>query len=148
MAIFAIKWLKLLGKLNCGFTAPCDNPGAGFLTRERVVAARRASGWPAAITAAALILASVLPIAWLEARPRNDREVAVMFAPWTTRGAILARVTMAEGSIVREGVIDSIVVVHGGSAGLIDRLYAAGAWAVIDPVAFGGCLVRSSRRTT
>jgi hypothetical protein len=112
------------------------------------VAARRASGWPAAITAAALILASVLPIAWLEARPRNDRDVAVMFAPWTTRGAVLARVTIAEGLIVREGIIDSIVVVHGGSAGLIDRLYAAGAWAVVDPVAFGGCLVRSPRRTT
>jgi hypothetical protein len=112
------------------------------------VAARRASGWPAALVAAALILASVLPIAWLEARPRNDRDVAVMFAPWTTRGAVLARVTIAEGFIVREGIIDSIVVVHGGGAGLIDRLYAAGAWAVVDPVAFGGCLVRSSRRTT
>jgi hypothetical protein len=96
------------------------------------VAGRRASGWPAALVAAALILASVLPIAWLEARPRNDRDVAVMFAPWTTRGAVLARVTIAEGLIVREGIIDSIVVVHGGSPGLIDRLYAAGAWAVVD----------------
>ena len=111
------------------------------------MAARRASGWPAALVAAVLILASVLPVAWLEARPRNDRDVAVMFAPWTTRGAVLARVTIAEGLIVREGIIDSIVVVHGGSAGLIERLYAAGAWAVVDPVAFGGCLVRSSRRT-
>jgi hypothetical protein len=131
VSIFAIKWLKVLSD-----------------GRGKVVAARRASGWPAVLVAAALILASVLPIAWLEARPRNDRDVAVMFASWTTRGAVLARVTIAEGFIAAEGILDSIVVVHGGSAGLIGRLYAAGARAVVDPVAFGGCLVRSPRRTT
>ena len=55
----------------------------------------------------------------------------------------LAAVLAARGVVVRQGAIGSILVVHGEEAGVIDRLYAAGAWAVIDPVAFGGCLARS-----
>jgi len=42
--------------------------------------------------------------------------------------------------VVRRGLFDSIVVVRSNAPGLISRLYRAGAWLVIDPDVFGGCL--------
>lgn len=84
--------------------------------------------------------ASVVPLAWLQARPRGFAEVAAVFPPWIGGERAFARVLAARGLVVREGARDWILVVHGDDPGLIRRLYAAGAWAVIDPVAFGGCL--------
>jgi hypothetical protein len=107
------------------------------------VATRQSSGWPAAVAAAVTIVASVVPIVWIQAQPRDGADVAAIFAPWATREAAFARTIAAGGMVVRQGTLDTILVVHGGNPGLIDRLYAAGAWAVIDPVAFGGCLVKS-----
>ena len=52
----------------------------------------------------------------------------------------MARVAQTGGRIVRGGLIDTIIVVQGDDANLVDRLYAAGAWAVVDPAAWGGCL--------
>jgi len=96
-----------------------------------------------AILAAALLgVASVLPLAWLQARPRGFAEVAAIFPPWTGRERAFAAVVAAGAVVVREGARDWILVVHGEDPGVIGRLYAAGAWAVIDPVAFGGCLAR------
>lgn len=103
-------------------------------------------GWRAALAAAFMIPASAAPVAWIESRPRDATEVAVIFAPWTTSEDAFARVLAADGLVTRQGVVDSILVVHGADPGLIDRLYRAGAWAVIDPVAFGGCLVKSPSR--
>ena len=111
------------------------------------MSAKRFKGWQAALAAALMMLASVAPVAWIESRPRDGSEVAVIFAPWTTRDDAFARVLAADGLVMREGIIESILVVHGANSGLINRLYAAGAWAVIDPVAFGGCLVKSRSRT-
>jgi hypothetical protein len=104
------------------------------------LARRQSGGWPAAV-AAVTIVASVVPIVWIQAQPRDDADVAAIFAPWATREGAFARTIAAGGMVVRQGTIDTILVVHRGNPGLIDRLYAAGAWAVIDPVAFGGCLV-------
>ncbi len=96
----------------------------------------------AILGAALLSVASVMPLAWLQARPRGFAEVAVIFPPWTGREQAFARVVAAGAPVVREGARDWILVVQGEDPGVIRRLYAAGAWAVIDPVAFGGCLVR------
>jgi hypothetical protein len=96
-----------------------------------------------AILAAALLsVASVVPVAWLQARPRGFAEVAAIFPPWTGREQAFGAVVAADALVVREGARDWILVVHGDEPGVIGRLYAAGAWAVIDPVAFGGCLAR------
>jgi len=116
-------------------------------SQDRAVSAKRFKGWQAALAAAVMMLASVAPVAWIESRPRDASEVAVIFAPWTTRDDAFARVLAADGLVMREGIIESILVVHGANSGLINRLYAVGAWAVIDPVAFGGCLVKSRSRT-
>jgi len=91
---------------------------------------------------AGMVVLSVVPIIWIAAQPRDGADVAAVFAPWATRESAFAQVLAAGGTVVRQGTLDTILVVHGGNPGLIGRLYAAGAWAVIDPVAFGGCLVK------
>jgi hypothetical protein len=100
-----------------------------------------ARGWRAVLAAAAISLASFVALAWLQSRPPpGAAEVAAIFPPWVAPERAFAQVLMAGGQVVRQGAFDSIFVVHGEDPGLVDRLYAAGAWAVIDPVAFGGCL--------
>jgi hypothetical protein len=84
--------------------------------------------------------ASVLCVAALEAQPRDRTRVAAIFPPWTSAEAAIARVAQAGGRIVRPGLIGAIVVAQGDDAEFADRLYAAGAWAVVDPAAWGGCL--------
>jgi hypothetical protein len=79
-------------------------------------------------------------MAALQAQPRDRTRVAVIFAPWTSAEQAIARVAQAGGRIVRPGLIDAIVVVQGDDADLADRLHAAGAWAVVDPASWGGCL--------
>ena len=96
--------------------------------------------WHSAIAAVLLAAASVLAMAALQAQPRDRTRVAAIFPPWTSAEHAFAAVAQAGGRIVRPGIIDSILVVQGDDANLPDRLYAAGAWAVIDPAAWGGCL--------
>jgi hypothetical protein len=108
------------------------------------VAARKAGGWRVMAAALGMIVLSVVPVLWIAAQPREGADVAAVFAPWATRESAFAGVVAAGGMVVRQGTLDTILVVHGGTPGLIGRLYAAGAWAVIDPVAFGGCLVKGS----
>jgi hypothetical protein len=108
------------------------------------VSQRKAGRWPVMAATIGMMVASVLPIIWIEAQPRDGGDVAAVFAPWATRESAFAGVVAAGGLVVREGTLDTILVVHGGNPGLIGRLYAAGAWAVIDPVAFGGCLVKGA----
>jgi len=93
-----------------------------------------------AIAAVLLAAASFVSVAALEAQPRDRTRVAAIFPPWTSAAHAVARVAQAGGLVVRPGVVDAIVVVQGADDGLVDRLYAAGAWAVIDPAAWGGCL--------
>jgi hypothetical protein len=80
-------------------------------------------------------------MAALQAQPRDRTRVAAVFSPWTGAERAFAAVAQAGGLVVRSGVVDAIVVVQGADPDLVDRLYAAGAWAVIDPTAWGGCLV-------
>ncbi|HWI25840.1 MAG TPA: hypothetical protein VN668_02650 [Stellaceae bacterium] len=93
--------------------------------------------------AAVLSAASLVPLIWLEARPRGGDEVAAVFPPWTGRERAFAQAIAAGGLVVREGARDWILVVQGDQTDIGERLYASGAWLVIDPVAFGGCLTRA-----
>jgi hypothetical protein len=92
------------------------------------------------IIAVGLAAASVLAVAALQAVPRDGTQVAAIFAPWDQSGSVMARVAQADGLLVRRGLFDSIVVVQSDEPGLSGRLYASGAWLVIDPNVFGGCL--------
>jgi len=99
---------------------------------------------PSAILAAVLAAASVLSVAALEAQPRDRTRVAAIFSPWTSAERAMAQVALAGGRIVRPGLIDAIVVAQGDGVDFADRLYAVGAWAVVDPAAWGGCLAIQS----
>lgn len=101
---------------------------------------RTSRGMQSVIVAIVLTMASVTAMAALQMRPRDGTQVAAVFAPWIRGEDALARVAQAGGSVVRQGAVDAVVVVQGDDPDLIDRLYAAGAWAVIDPAALGGCL--------
>jgi len=96
------------------------------------------------IMVASLAAASVLSVAALQAVPRDGAQVAVIFAPSTSSDGVMARVAQADGLLVRRGLFDAIVVVQSDEPGLVARLYAAGAWLVIDPNVFGGCLAGHS----
>ena len=99
--------------------------------------------------AAALSVLSAASMAVLQAQPRDRTQVAAIFPPWTSGERAVARVAQAGGLVVRRGGIDAVVVVQGDNPDLVDRLYAVGAWAVIDPNAytpeFKGFLVKLER---
>jgi len=97
------------------------------------------------MAAAGLCAISVVTMATLQAQPRDPTRVAAVFAPWTAGERAMTQVAQAGGVIVRRGVIDAIVVAEGDDPNFIRRLYAAGAWAVIDPDAWGGCLAGQSK---
>jgi hypothetical protein len=97
-----------------------------------------------AFVAIVLAAASVLCMAALQAQPRDRTRVAAIFPPWSSAEQAMTGVAQAGGRIVRPGVIESIVVVQGDDSDLPHRLYAAGAWAVVDPAAWGGCLADAS----
>ena len=97
-----------------------------------------------AIAAVVLTAASVLSMAALQAQPHDRTRVAAIFPPWSSAEQAMTGVAQAGGRIVRPGVIESIVVVQGDDPDLPHRLYAAGAWAVVDPAAWGGCLADAS----
>ncbi|HYM02664.1 MAG TPA: hypothetical protein VET85_06930 [Stellaceae bacterium] len=99
--------------------------------------------WCAAL---ALAMASTVALAWVQALPSDGAEVAAVFPPWTSREDVLGRIVSAGGLPVRTGIVDTVLVVRAERAGLVDRLYRVGAWAVIDPVAFGGCLTETPSR--
>lgn len=88
------------------------------------------------------IMVSTFLLAGLQAHPRNGQDVAVVFPPWIDSGNAIGRVARAGGAIVRLGIVDTILVVHGEGGDFASRLRASGAWLVVDPVAFGGCLVQ------
>jgi ABC-type nitrate/sulfonate/bicarbonate transport system substrate-binding protein len=115
-----------------------DSPPVGRFASQSSVDKLRSIH--AAIAAAALSLASAVCLVALQAQPRDRTQVAAVFAPWTNGERAVTRVAQADGRVVRRGIIDAIVVVQGDDPNLVDRLYSVGAWAVIDPDVWGGCL--------
>ena len=69
----------------------------------------------------------VLPVSVM-AVPTSDT-VAVIGPPGRDTAAIVAR---AGGTILRLGGWDNVLVVRAGSTDFVARLYASGAWLVID----------------
>lgn len=69
----------------------------------------------------------------------SDDGVAVMFAPWTTASDSLSRATASGGRFVRFGGLPFIAVVMPPDAGYADRLFAHGAWLVMDPKLIAAC---------
>lgn len=84
-----------------------------------------------------ITLALVLSFSML---PKQGSKVAVVVLPWTQAGEIIDVVARADGSIVRQGKWRWILVAQSDATDFVDRLYAAGALAVLDPLAFSACI--------
>ena len=69
--------------------------------------------------------------------------LAVVFPPWTGSAKAIATAAVAGASVVRSGRYSFIVVVRPTVAGYAARAIGAGAWLVVDPQSFSGCLARS-----
>jgi hypothetical protein len=96
------------------------------------------------LVAVLVLCCSVLALAALQAQPRDGDDVAAIFPPWIDGSEAIGRIGAAGGALVRTGITESILVVHGEGADFAARLRQAGAWLVVDPVAFGGCLTGRS----
>jgi hypothetical protein len=101
-----------------------------------------------ALEAAALAvfaLASFLLVARIGLAPRDPSQgVGVVFAPWTGADAAFVRAVEAGGRFVRFGGLPFIVVVTPEAADYADRVRAAGALFIVDPLILAACLPSSS----
>ena len=106
------------------------------------------SGLGRALEAAALAgfaAVSFFAVARIGLEPRDPSQgVGVIFAPWTGADAAFVRAVEAGGRFVRFGGLPFIVVVMPEAADYAERVRAAGALLVVDPVALAACLPASS----
>ncbi|NVK17494.1 MAG: hypothetical protein HWE30_02220 [Methylocystaceae bacterium] len=65
--------------------------------------------------------------------------VAVVFPPWVSEEQAFQLVIEADASVVRLGLSGQIVVAKPQSAEFKNKIIGVGAWAVVNPLAFGGC---------
>lgn len=69
-----------------------------------------------------------------------ERGVAVIFAPWTTAEATLARTVEAGGRFVRFGGVAFVAVAIPDDRDYSGRVLSAGAWLVVDPKVVAACV--------
>ncbi len=96
--------------------------------------------WRGMIPASILLLSSAIAIATATVLPNaKARQVAVVFNPvWSTQ-AVAHAIAASGVRMVRNGALNTIVVVELDELSRPDVLYQAGAWLVLDAIAAGGC---------
>jgi hypothetical protein len=111
-----------------------------IFSKENAVA--KSSGRAAWLPASLLLVVSVLGTATLSVLPSDapGAPVAAVFPPWWSAERSFAAAASAGGAIVREGAWSNILVVTPGEGDFTRRLYAAGAWLLVDPKALDACL--------
>ena len=70
-------------------------------------------------------------------------QVAVIFAPGTSLVHAIEEIAMADGVVLRAGAFSNVVVAVGSAQDFTDRVRKRGAWLVVDPYGFGGCILAS-----
>ena len=97
---------------------------------------------PASIVAAAafasVATATLAPMA--QPAAAGTTQVAVIFPPWVDLAEGFIRIANANGRLVRQGLVESILVAQPDDEGFVAAIYAQGAILVIDPTILGGCL--------
>ncbi len=89
---------------------------------------------------ALLAIASLFAVARIGLAPRDPANgVAVVFVPWTSAGATLARATDPGSRFVRYGGFPFIAVVIPERADYSARVLGEGALLVLDPQALAAC---------
>jgi len=95
---------------------------------------------PAWLPAILLLVVSFVGLAWLDMRPHDGPgPLAAAFPPWWSATEIYRAAATAEVAVVRMGGWSALLIVQAADPGAPGRLRAAGAWAVLDGRAFGGC---------
>ncbi|NVJ93384.1 MAG: hypothetical protein HWE34_17090 [Methylocystaceae bacterium] len=69
----------------------------------------------------------------------KDSLVAVVFPPWISEEKAFQLVVELDASVVRFGFSGQIVVAKPHSVEFENKIKSVGAWAVVNPLAFGGC---------
>jgi hypothetical protein len=87
----------------------------------------------------ALAAGSVLAALAMALQPPASGPIAVVFPPWWSATRALVAAASA-GTPVRFGATGFVVVVMPDTPDAAGRLRHAGAWAVLDPLALGGCV--------
>ena len=96
---------------------------------------------PVWLPAVLLLSGSWLALAALSMQPHPEaKTIAAVFPPWWTGDEAFAAAASTGAAIIRPGAFPTILVLR--PEGGLARLYAAGAWLALDPVALGGCLTR------
>jgi hypothetical protein len=87
----------------------------------------------------ALAAGSVLAALAMTLQPPESGPVAAVFPPWWSATQALVAAASA-GTPIRFGATGFVVVILPDTQGAVGRLRQAGAWAVLDPLALGGCV--------
>ena len=104
-------------------------------------------GLRSTLPACGLLLVSAIAIGAAGALPSAQaRQVAVLFSPFESSESIARAVAATGVRMVRDGAVDTIVVVDLDHSASTADLYRAGAWLVLDAVIAGGCSAGSSGR--
>ena len=72
--------------------------------------------------------------------------IAAVFPPLWTRAEAATAVASADGLIVREGGLPTVLIVRSADPDFTDRLRAHGALLLVDPIAMEGCSAPSASR--
>ena len=86
-----------------------------------------------------LLVGSLAATGWLQLRPQDDREVAAVFPPWWDAARATSAVAAADGAVLGWGRLGSIVLTRSDRPGFADRLHAAGAVLLIEPLGLRPC---------
>jgi len=87
-----------------------------------------------------LAIASFVPLAGLTLQPPAlGRTAAVVFAPGTDFPKAVAALATVGAAPVRNGAWANVVVADFGRIRRFSEVEVPGAWALLDPVAIGGC---------
>ena len=118
----------------------CHRMSAGGTPVERAL---RRGDW---IFFALFILVVAGGLAAVAVEPPERGAVAIFVPPWASGPKPIEIIAAADGRYMRRGIADWVVIATSDEPGFVDRLYAAGAWVVANPLAAGACIAK--RRIT
>jgi hypothetical protein len=118
--------------------APHSAPVGSIVTTPQRGVGRWRSSMSALTLPCGLAVASLLGAGLYNQQPTATGPVAAVFPPWWAGTHSMAAAGQI-GAVVRFGAFPFVVVVVPEGENADERLRRAGAWLVLDPLAFGAC---------
>lgn len=81
-------------------------------------------------------------LAAIAVAPAERGAVAIFVPPWVSGPDPIEIIAAADGRYMRRGIADWVVIATSDEPGFVDRLYAAGAWVVANPIVAGACIAK------